>query len=123
VIPSGSSRLELGVYHIRARVVGYCGRYKFAGAYTPPSMVGDLILRRKEKGGASVHMSETQLNREYDSLMVFRIVGVLYVIWPARVREGAFRLIVGRIVLVSAQYYSFFSFFLFLPNLEIYRKF
>jgi hypothetical protein len=37
----------------------------------PSSTVGDLILRRKEKAGASVHMSETQMNREEDSLMVF----------------------------------------------------
>jgi hypothetical protein len=46
-------------------------------------------MRRKEKGGASVHMSETQMNREEDYLMVFRIVGVLCAISPARARARA----------------------------------
>jgi hypothetical protein len=36
---------------------------------------------------------------------------------------GAFRLVVGRIGLVLVVYYSSFSFFLFLSDLEIYRKF
>jgi hypothetical protein len=52
----------------------------------PPSTAGDLVMRRKEKGGASVHMSETQMNREEDSLMVFRIVRVLCAISLARMR-------------------------------------
>jgi hypothetical protein len=67
----------------------YCGRYEFSRVPTPPSIVGDPILRRREKRGASVHMSETRMNREYDSLMVFRIIEVLCAIWPALVRVGA----------------------------------
>jgi hypothetical protein len=49
VIPSGAPRVELGVEQIRARIIGYSGRYKFVGATTPPSMVGDLAMRRRKK--------------------------------------------------------------------------
>jgi hypothetical protein len=52
------------------QIVGYCGRYKLAEAAAPPSVVGDLILRRKEKGGASVQTSETQMNSAKGSLLV-----------------------------------------------------
>jgi hypothetical protein len=38
-------------------------------------------------------------------------------------RERGFPVLVGRFGLDSAQHYSFFSFFFFLPDLEIYRKF
>jgi hypothetical protein len=71
VISSGLPRSELGVDHIRAYIVALYGRFKLAGARTPSSTARDLILRRKEKGGASVHMSEIQMNREEESLMVF----------------------------------------------------
>jgi hypothetical protein len=29
--------------------IGYNDQYKFAGATTPPSMVGDLAMRRRKK--------------------------------------------------------------------------
>jgi hypothetical protein len=51
--------------------MGYCGRYKLAGAAAPLSVVGDLILRRKEKGGASVQTSETQMNSAQGFLLSY----------------------------------------------------
>jgi hypothetical protein len=89
VISSGLPKSKLGVNHIRARIVAFCGQCKLAGVRTPSPTAGDLVMRRKEKGGASVHLSETQMNREEDSLMVFRIVGVLYAILPAWARTRA----------------------------------
>jgi hypothetical protein len=41
---------------------------------------------------------------------------------PAWARAGAFRLGMGRIGLVSARYYSPFSFFFFGQTFEIHRK-
>jgi hypothetical protein len=55
-----------------------------------------------------------------DSLWVFRIAEDPY----AKITSaGALCLVMDRIGLDSAQYYSYFSFFFFLPDLEIYRKF
>jgi hypothetical protein len=41
----------------------------------------------------------------------------------AGARGHGFLLLMGQLGLDSAQHYSFFSFFFFLPSLEIYRKF
>jgi hypothetical protein len=49
-----SPMVELGVSQARAKVITYLGRYRLAGATAPPSVVGDLTLRRNKKGGASV---------------------------------------------------------------------
>jgi hypothetical protein len=49
-----SPRVELGVSQARAPVIAYLGRYRLARATAPPSVVGDLTLRRNKKGGASV---------------------------------------------------------------------
>jgi hypothetical protein len=49
-----SPRVELGVEHRRGLVVTFSGRYKLTGATSPPSVVGDLTLRRNKKGEASV---------------------------------------------------------------------
>jgi hypothetical protein len=57
-----SPRVELGVEQHRGIVVACSGRYKLAGATAPPSVVGDLTLRRNRKGGASVQLSETHVN-------------------------------------------------------------
>jgi hypothetical protein len=46
VTPTGSPRSELGVDHIRARIVPYFGRYEFDRERTPSFTVGDLVLRR-----------------------------------------------------------------------------
>jgi hypothetical protein len=51
-----SPGLELGVEQIRSLAVAFSGQGKLAGATAPPSMVGDLNLRRNRKGGASVQM-------------------------------------------------------------------
>jgi hypothetical protein len=61
-------RVELGVEQRRGLVVVFFGQYKLAGATAPPSMVGDLTLRRNGKGGASVQLSETHVNSGKDSL-------------------------------------------------------
>jgi hypothetical protein len=82
------------------RITGYCGQYKLAGAAASLSVVRDLILRRKEKGGASVHMSETQINREDDSLMVFQIVRVPCAISSMWASGGHVSPLVGRLGLV-----------------------
>jgi hypothetical protein len=47
----GSPGVELGVDRVRALVVAYFGRYKFAGVRTPPFTVGDLTLRRNRNRG------------------------------------------------------------------------
>ena len=52
-----SPGLELGAKQRRSPAVAFSGRGKLAGAAAPPSMVGDLTLRRNRKGGALVHMS------------------------------------------------------------------
>jgi hypothetical protein len=50
----GSPGVEFGIDQVLSLAFAYSGRYKLAGAAAPPSVVGDLMLRRKEKGGASV---------------------------------------------------------------------
>jgi hypothetical protein len=53
--------VEIGVNYSRASVIAYLCRYKLAGATAPPSMVGDLTLRRNRKGrGLSGDVSETE---------------------------------------------------------------
>jgi hypothetical protein len=64
----------------------------------------------------------THRNSAQDSLRVIRTARVLCAKTPARARAGAFRLGMGRIGLVSARYYSPFSFFFFCQTLEIHRK-
>jgi hypothetical protein len=115
-----SSRVELGVEQWRGLVVAFSSRYKLAGATAPPSVVGDLTLRRNRKGGAQLRMSVTQRNSAKDSLRVFQRARVLCANLAARMR---FCLSVGRIRLVSARYYSFFLFFFFYQTKEICRKF
>jgi hypothetical protein len=53
--------VKLGVNHSRASVIEYLGRYRLAGATTPPSMVGDLTLQRNRMGrGLNGDVSETE---------------------------------------------------------------
>ena len=82
----GSPGVGFGVRQVRALAVAYSGQYKLAGATAPPFVVGDLILRRNKKGGASVQMLETQKNSAKDSLRVIQIARVLYVKTPTRAR-------------------------------------
>jgi hypothetical protein len=63
-----SSRVELGVKQRRGLVVAFSGQYKLAGATALSSVVGDLTLQRKRKGGASVQLSETHVNSGKDSV-------------------------------------------------------
>jgi hypothetical protein len=111
-----SSRVELGVKQRRGLVVAFSSQYKLAGATAPPSMVGDLTLRRNRKGGASVELSETHVNSGKDSLWVFQMARGLCA--KRTPRACARRVSLGRgpyrrIGLVSARYYSFFLFFFF----------
>jgi hypothetical protein len=73
VIPSGSPRSELGVDHIRARIVVSYGRYEFAGERTPSFTVGDLVLQRNCSLGALVQTSVRQRNSARDSFLVIQI--------------------------------------------------
>jgi hypothetical protein len=53
--------VEFNAIHTGAPVIAYLGRYRLAGATAPPSMVGDLTLRRNRKGrGLSGDVSETE---------------------------------------------------------------
>jgi hypothetical protein len=70
-------------------IIRYCGRYKLARATALPSVVGDLILQRKQKGGASVQTSETQLDSAKGSLPVIQIPEGLYANCPTRARARA----------------------------------
>jgi hypothetical protein len=72
-----SPRVELGVEQRRGRVIAFSGRYRLARATAPPSMVGDLALRRNRKGGASVQLSETHVNSAEDSLSFVQKARVL----------------------------------------------
>jgi hypothetical protein len=47
----GSLEVEFDVDQVRSLAFAYSDRYKLAGATAPPSMVGDLILRRNKRGG------------------------------------------------------------------------
>jgi hypothetical protein len=105
-----SPRVELGVSRNRGPVFVFSDRYRLAGATAPPSTVGDLTLRRNRKGRAYLRMSVTQRNSAMASLRVFKITRVLCINLTPRAR---FRLCVGRLGLVSAHYYSPFSFFFF----------
>jgi hypothetical protein len=67
-----SPRVELGVEQRRGLVVAFSGRYKLTRATAPPSMVGDLTLRRNRKGGASMQLLETHVNSGKDYLRVFQ---------------------------------------------------
>jgi hypothetical protein len=49
--------------------------------------------------------------------------GPLRMMANAGARWRGFLLLMGQLGLDSAHHYSFFSFFFFLPSLEIYRKF
>jgi hypothetical protein len=110
VIHSGVPKLELGVDQIRARIIEYGGRYKFARVPTPSSIIGDPVMRRRKNRGALVHMLETQGNSEQGFFTGFsNHRGPLRKITSA----GALCLVVGRIELDSAQYFSYFSFFFF----------
>jgi hypothetical protein len=84
--------VELGVSHTGASVVALSGRYRLAGATAPPSVVGDLTLRRNRKGGALVQMSVRQGNSGEDSLRVFQTTRDPCANWTPRARAGAFRL-------------------------------
>jgi hypothetical protein len=68
-------------------------------------------------------MSERHVNSVAASLRVFQIARDLCAKPLARARGRGFPLLMGRLGLDSAQHYSFFSFFFFLPGLDIYRKF
>jgi hypothetical protein len=60
VTPSGSPRLELGVDRIRARLVGYYGRYEFAeSAHTVVHRRGLGLAKERKERGLSVIVSET----------------------------------------------------------------
>jgi hypothetical protein len=63
-----------------------------------------------------VIVNETR-NSAADSLPVIQKVG-----GPLPKIVGAFRLVLGRVRLVSAEHSSFFFLFFLLPSLEIYRK-
>jgi hypothetical protein len=70
-------------------------------------------------------VSVTHRNSTQDSLRVIRIARVLCAKTPARARAGAFRLGMGHIGLVSARYYSPFSFSFsteLRKSIENYRK-
>jgi hypothetical protein len=81
--------VELGVSHTEASIVALAGQYRLAGAAAPPSMIGDLILRRNRKGGALVQMSVRQRNSGEDSLWGFQTTGGLSVKITPRGRAGA----------------------------------
>jgi hypothetical protein len=66
----GSPEVEFRVDQVRSLDFAYSGQYKLAGGTAPSSVVGDLILRRKEKGRASEQMSETPINSAQGSLPV-----------------------------------------------------
>jgi hypothetical protein len=70
-----SARVELGVKQRRGLVVVFSGWYRLAGATAPPSVVGDLTLRRNRKRGALVQMLVRQGNSGDDSLWVFKQPG------------------------------------------------
>jgi hypothetical protein len=53
-------RVELGVKQWRGIVVAFSSRSKLAGATAPPSVVGDLNLRRNRKGGLTANVSDTE---------------------------------------------------------------
>jgi hypothetical protein len=58
----GSPGVEFSVDRVRSLAFAYSGRYRLTGECSPPLVVGDLTLRRNKKGGASVRMSETNVN-------------------------------------------------------------
>jgi hypothetical protein len=66
--------------------------------------------------------SETRVNSANDSLRVIQTARVLCAKTPVRARAATFLLGMGRIGLVSARYYSPFSFFFFCQTSEIHRK-
>jgi hypothetical protein len=74
---------------------------------------GTSIREELESEGPLREVSKTHVNSAKDSLRVIQTARVLYAKMPARARAGAFRLGMGRIGLVSARYYSPFSFFFF----------
>jgi hypothetical protein len=86
----GSPGVEFGVDQVRSLAFAYSGLYKLTGAAALPFVVGDLILRRKEKGGASVQTSKTQMNSAKGSLLVIQIPKGLCANCPTRARVGAF---------------------------------
>jgi hypothetical protein len=63
-------------------------------------------------------VSVRQNNSVEGSLRVVQYTRGIYAKTPARARARAFHLVMGCIGPVSAQYYSCFSLFLFLPRLE-----
>jgi hypothetical protein len=81
-----SPRVELGVKQRRGLVVVFSGRYRLAGATAPPSVVGDLTLRRNRKGEALVQMSVRQGNSGEDSSRVFQKTRDIYAKWTPRAR-------------------------------------
>jgi hypothetical protein len=83
-------RVELGVGHTCAPIITFCGQYRLTAATAPPSVVGDLTLRRNRKGGTSVQMSVRHGNNAKDSLRVFQIARVLCANLETRARAGAF---------------------------------
>jgi hypothetical protein len=112
-----SPRVELGVSRTRGPVFAFSGWYKLVGATSPPSMVGDLTLRRNRKGRAYLRMSVTQRNSAMTSLRVFQITRVLCVNLTPRGRPRAHFACRGPARARLSPLLFMLSLFLFLPDL------
>jgi hypothetical protein len=111
-----SPRVELGVVQWRGIVVAFSGRYKLTRATTPPSVVGDLTLRRNRKGGAYLRMSVTQRNSAKASLRVFQMATVLCANLATRAHASALSPEHGPYWASFSPILFLLSLFLFLPD-------
>jgi hypothetical protein len=94
----GPPGVEFILDRVRSLAFAYSSRYRLNGECSPPSVVGDLTLRRNKKGGASVRMSETNVNSVQGFLISYsKGQGPLHKLSTTGARAGAFRLDVGRI--------------------------
>ena len=106
-----SPRVELGVGQRRSIVVAFSGRSWLVGVTAPPPWSGILGCEEIERGGTLMRMSVRQIYSVAGSLRVVQNTMGLCAKMPGWAR--AFRLCVGCIGSVSAQYYSCFFLFFF----------
>jgi hypothetical protein len=109
----GSPGVELGVNRVRTLVVVYFGRYKFTGERARRhSSSGTWSCEEIEVGGV-LRKCQRDMNSDVASLRVFQIAMASVQDDQRGSAKGTFRLVLGRIGLVLAEHYSFFSFFFF----------
>jgi hypothetical protein len=124
VCPSRSPKSKFGINQVRTPAVAHSCQYKFArGRAHRHSLSETWRWEEREVRGLNCECQRNMWTVPQLIYGVFKSPGVsTQNYWCGRARMQISP-VDGPLGLVSARYWSFFSFFLFLPDLEIYRKF